>query len=103
MLKEWVELWDLTDIRRYPKTSTAADATSQWLHKQRRKYDVQWQNYSLRHSYAGRLWKLGGSKLDIYTAARLMGHSPEEHAATYRRFIEPHSIAERVEDILFGE
>ena len=32
--------------------------------------------------------------MDIYTAARLMGHSVKEHERTYRAHIHPHTIAQ---------
>ena len=58
--------------------------------------------YGARHAFAGRLWKTGGAKLDIFTAAKLMGHSADEHEKTYRAWIAPNTIAERAEEALFG-
>ena len=81
-------------------TSARPDATSQWMYSQRMKIGLPFVPYAFRHSYAGRLWKLGGSRLDLYTAARLMGHTPAEHAKTYRAFIDPVQIAQRAEESL---
>lgn len=61
---------------------------------------VPWRPYALRHAYAGRLWRKGGSRLDVYTAARLMGHTPTQHAQTYRAHIQPHHVAEAAERAL---
>tara|TARA_B100002052_G_C15856537_1_gene587797 strand:- start:709 stop:1779 length:1071 start_codon:yes stop_codon:yes gene_type:complete len=69
------------------------DAVSQWLSNRRYVMGISWDNYSLRHAYAHRLWRAGGGELDIFTAARLMGHSVEEHVATYRSAIDPNQIA----------
>ena len=46
---------------------------------------ISFKPYALRHFYAAMLWKYGGAELDIYTAARFMGHSVQEHEETYRR------------------
>ena len=59
-----------------------------------------WTNYSLRHAYAGRLWRVGGAKLDVATAARLMGHSPAVHEKTYRHHIDPYKIALRAQEAI---
>lgn len=49
--------------------------------------------YDLRHAFAARLWSAGGNKLDIYTAARIMGHSVLVHERTYRSHISHHLVA----------
>lgn len=97
---EWVQLFDLRNERKRVHTSTRPDATAQWMYSQRMKIGLPFVPYAFRHSYAGRLWKLGGSRLDLYTAARLMGHTPAEHAKTYRAFIDPVQIAQRAEESL---
>ena len=51
--------------------------------------NLQWRPYMLRHAYAARLWRMGGSELDVFTAATLMGHPVKEHIETYRRHIDP--------------
>jgi integrase len=95
--REWVELFDLR-TRRIKTTKTAIP---QWLSKACS--HLPWRPYSLRHAYAGRLWRQGGGRLDIYTAARLMGHTPTQHAKTYRAHIEPHHVAEAAERALLGD
>ena len=98
--RDWVALFELRSERRRVKTSTAPDATAQWLFRRRRKHGFPFVPYSLRHAYAGRLWRVGGSNLDVFTAARLMGHSVAEHEKTYREWIQPHTIAIRAEQAL---
>jgi integrase len=101
--REWVERFQLRDRkhRTGPRISTRPDAVSKWLAKVCS--GVPWRPYALRHAFAGRLWKQGGSRLDIYTAARLMGHSPTQHSKTYRAHIQPHQVAEAAERALGGE
>ena len=103
--REWVERFALHDRRLRPTLDGAAhdraDAVAKWLsHKARR---VPWRPYALRHAYAGRLWREGGSRLDVFTAARLMGHTPTQHARTYRAHIQPHHVAEAAERALIGD
>ena len=100
--REWVERFQLHDRqpRTGPRASTRPDAVSKWLSKISR--GVPWRPYALRHAYAGRLWKQGGNRLDLYTAARLMGHTPQQHARTYRAHIQPHQVAEAAERALGG-
>jgi integrase len=97
---DWVELFELRSERRRFKTSTKPHATSQWLSAKRLKLGFPYKPYSLRHAYAGRLWKYGGSHLDVFTAARLMGHSVAIHEKTYREWIQPHTIAIKAEEAL---
>lgn len=93
---EWVDLFKLRDVRR-----REGRGLTQWTFNERKKADISWKPYSLRHSYAGRLWAVGGSRLDVYTAARLMGHSLKEHTKTYRQFIDPITVAQAAEEALF--
>lgn len=101
--REWVERFQLRDRKHRigPRISPRPDAVSKWLAKVCS--GVPWRPYALRHAYAGRLWKQGGSRLDIYTAARLMGHSSTQHSKTYRAHIQPHQVAEAAERALGGE
>ena len=103
--RAWVELFDLRNRRLRPTISGTdrPDATSKWLSKELRRLRLPWRPYSLRHAYAGRLWREGGSRLDVFTAARLMGHTPTQHAKTYRAHIQPHHVAEAAERALLGE
>lgn len=96
--REWVERFRLHDRRLRPGTCDRPDAVSKWLSRQCR--ELPWRPYALRHAYAGRLWREGGSRLDVFTAARLMGHSPQVHARTYRAHIQPHAVAEAAERAL---
>ena len=92
--REWVELFDLRN-RRLRQTPTDV---AKWLSKSCR--ELPWRPYALRHAYAGRLWRQGGGRLDIYTAARLMGHTATQHAKTYRAHIQPWQVAEAAERAL---
>lgn len=102
--RKWVAQFRLHDRRLRPTKTSAgrADACSRWLHKEVRRLGLPWRPYALRHAYAGRLWREGGSRLDIYTAARLMGHTATQHAKTYRAHIQPHAVAEAAERALGG-
>jgi integrase len=93
--REWVKRFKLRDRQQRSSIDVA-----KWLVKTTRALGLPWRPYSLRHAYAGRLWKQGGSRLDIYTAARLMGHTPTQHAKTYRAHIQPHQVAEAAERAL---
>ena len=103
--REWVERFALRDRRLRPTHGAAADRpdrVAKWLSKELRALDLPWRPYALRHAYAGRLWREGGSRLDVFTAARLMGHTPTQHAKTYRAHIQPHQVAEAAERALLG-
>ena len=94
--REWVELFDLRNKQERPaerQNDTSPDAVSMMLIHQANKLGIKWKSYALRHAYAGRLWREGGSQLDVYTAARLMGHSVQIHTQTYRAFIDPNQVA----------
>jgi integrase len=106
LYREWVDRFRLRERRLRPTLQGAAhdrsDMVAKWLSKELRRMRLPWRPYALRHAYAGRLWREGGSRLDIYTAARLMGHSPTQHARTYRAHIQPHLVAEAAERALLG-
>ena len=97
---EWVELFSLREEQRRTFPTTRPDSASKWLSHVKRKLGISWTPYALRHAYAARLWKVGGGELDIYTAARLMGHSVKEHERTYRAHIAPWTIAQAAEDAI---
>ncbi|MBU6250958.1 MAG: hypothetical protein KGO47_07330 [Cyanobacteria bacterium REEB417] len=103
--REWVDRFGLRDRRlrlRLEGSTDRPDAVSKWLSKELRRQGLAWRPYSLRHAYAARLWRKGGSRLDLYTAARLMGHTAMQHARTYRAHIQPHQVAEAAERALGG-
>lgn len=94
--KEWVKLFNLQHRVNRPPTERVAerkDATSVWLNARRLKQKIKWKPYALRHAYAGRLWRNGGSELSVFDAAQLMGHSSKIHIETYRAWIDPNKIA----------
>lgn len=106
LMRDWVERFRLRDRWLRPVLTAASerpDAVSKWLSKEVRRIGVPWRPYALRHAYAARLWREGGARLDIYTAARLMGHSVTQHSKTYRRHISPHHVAAAAELALGGE
>lgn len=98
----WVARFRLHERRLRPGDDQRTDAVSKWLSKELRRLKLPWRPYALRHAYAARLWSTGGSRLDIYTASRLMGHSPGQHTRTYRAHIQPHAVAEAAERALGG-
>lgn len=102
--REWVERFDLRHRKLRPTAggrTDQPDRVAKWLSKElSRKLQLPWRPYALRHAYAARLWAVGGANLDIYTAARLMGHSTQQHTKTYRAHIQPHHIAEAAERAL---
>lgn len=100
--RAWVERFDLRRRRLRPGQDQRHDVVSKWLHKELQRLQLPWRPYALRHAYAARLWREGGARLDIFTAARLMGHTPQQHARTYRAHIQPHQIAEAAERALTG-
>lgn len=92
----WHDLFNLGDRRVRPQSSrdpNRRDGCSVWLNKQRIKMGIDHKPYMLRHAYAGRLWREGGSELPLDNAADLMGHSVKVHLKTYRRWIDPNLIA----------
>jgi integrase len=95
--RDWVDVFDLRSERRPVINSTKKQALTQWFFNERKKIGLPFTPYAFRHAYAGRLWRFGGSKLDLFTAARLMGHSVAIHAKTYRQFIAPYTVAEAAE------
>ncbi len=93
---EWVELFDLTNKTDRPESNRDPDRNdgcSCWLNAERLDMKIRWRSYALRHAYAGRLWRNGGSELEVFTAAQVMGHSVKEHIETYRRWIDPNKVA----------
>lgn len=102
--REWVERWQLRERRQRPRLAEVdrPDATGKWLSVQVKRQGIPWRPYALRHAYAARLWREGGARLDLYTAARLMGHTAQQHAKTYRAHIQPHQVAEAAERALGG-
>lgn len=96
--REWVERFRLRDRRVRDRPTDVA----KWLSKTTKQLGLSWRPYALRHAYAARLWREGGARLDLYTAARLMGHTPTQHAKTYRAHIQPHLVAEAAERALGG-
>jgi integrase len=93
---EWVELFSLCNPRfRSMRGSESGrnDQVSKFLYKEKVKLGIVWRPYSLRHAYAGRMWRRGGAKLDIYAAAETMGHSIKEHVETYRGHVSKSQIA----------
>ena len=93
---EWIELFDLcTPKLRSMRGSDSGrnDLVSKFLHKEKNKLGICFRSYALRHAYAGRLWRRGGAKLDLFVAAATMGHTINEHLTTYRAHITPTQLA----------
>lgn len=101
--REWIKLFNLKEIMLRGSFSARPDHVAKWLSKELYKLKIPYKPYSLRHAYAARLWRTGGSRLDIYTASRLMGHSAQQHTKTYRAHIQPHHVAETAERALLQQ
>jgi len=102
---DWVDVFDLRnrklratrDVRR---TASRNDQVAQFLHREMKRLRVEWRPYALRHAYAGRLWRVGGSDLSLHNAAALMGHSVKRHVETYRAHIDPKLVAAQAQEEL---
>lgn len=92
----WVNLFNLRERRLRPGQTDFA----RYLWRETRNLGLPWKPYALRHAYAARLWRLGGGELDLFTAAKLMGHSINQHVKTYRSHIDPNKIALAAEDAI---
>jgi integrase len=97
--REWVERFRLRDRRVRERPTDVA----KWLSKTTQRLGLKWRSYALRHAYGARLWREGGSRLDIYTAARLMGHDAVTHSRVYRAHIQPWQVADAAERALSGD
>ena len=99
----WVDLFNLRERKPKPPSSRdkdRPDGTSVWINRQRLKMKIPHRPYMLRHAYAARLWREGGTELTLDVAAKLMGHSVKEHVDTYRRWIDPNQIAASAMDAI---
>lgn len=102
---EWIALFDLCNRKQRPTRESASgrnDLVAQFLYKEKLRIGVKWRPYALRHAYAGRLWRRGGAKLDLFVAAATMGHTINEHVKTYRAHIAPSQLA-RYTSQAFGD
>ncbi len=100
VLQQWLSDCNLRNKKQRP---VSKQSTYRWLSNSLRGNPYVkkgWTNLSLRHAYAGRLWRVGGAKLDVTTAARLMGHSAAVHEKTYRHHIDPYQIALRAQEAI---
>ena len=96
---EWVDQFDLKNKRQFIYTSEKADRCCKRLSTEKKRLGLAYVPYALRHFYAGMLWQMGGADLDIYTAARYMGHTVKEHEQTYRAHITPHTLIRRGREV----
>ena len=100
---DWPALFRLDEVVKRPPSindGKRRDTTAMWMTRRRRALGIPYVPYALRHAYAHRLWREGGAELDIFDAAKLMGHSIKEHVRTYRRAIDPNKIAKAAEEAI---
>lgn len=91
-MAEWVERFELEDIKRPPQRPTCiANAGAAFLGGR-----IDSNLYNLRHAYAIRLMRQG---VTCSQAALLMGHSEKVHLQTYRRWISDKAMDELFEKI----
>lgn len=91
-MAEWVERFELEDIKRPPQRSTCLSGAGAEFLGRRIDYSL----YNLRHAYAIRLMRQG---VTCSQAALLMGHSEKVHQQTYRRWISNAAMDELFEKI----
>jgi hypothetical protein len=90
LFPEWVDEWDLRNIKRPPLQDVEAayqtGRIGQRVSRQLKgRYGLPFTPYGLRHAYAIRASVL--FELPVTTAAALMGHSPKIHLETYHKHI----------------
>ncbi|MEM6836872.1 MAG: integrase [Cyanobacteria bacterium P01_C01_bin.120] len=83
---EWAERWELKD-RTFPPLAKIPSYTNGQLGTKTAKFfeRMPCDAYDLRHCYARRCFEFGYSP---EFGAKMMGHSPEVHCRTYRRWID---------------
>ncbi len=85
---DWVEQFNLRDIRLPPLntdlTQTTLQRVGQQVSTQFRRYQIPFSPYDLRHAWAVRTIHMG---LPDTVAARMMGHSVAIHNRTYHRWM----------------
>lgn len=85
---EWIDEWNLREIRlpainaqsAYENNTLGAKVTRQF-----KRYGVPFEAYELRHAAAVRMSVVFGLQMTV--AARIMGHSVQEHTRTYHRHL----------------
>ncbi len=82
---EWVDLWDLTDVKRPAVTGRTHREYGERAATQFLRYKLPFAPYDLRHAFAIRLSL--DFKLPVAIAAKEMGHSPATYLRHYQRWI----------------
>jgi integrase len=95
---EWVEQWNLHDVR-LPKVQNADEVyesgrLGEKVARQFRRYKIPFGPYDLRHAYGIRTAAFG---IPPSIAAAQMGHTPQIHQARYHHHINAAHIRETVE------
>ncbi|GAA6622715.1 hypothetical protein [Scytonema sp. NUACC26] len=81
---EWVERFDLKNVFRIKTSSSKLEYKISWLNKLFHKAGFNQPAYDLRHRYAIRATEL---EIPVDIASKWMGHSLEEHAKTYQKWM----------------
>lgn len=102
LYQEWVEEWDLRNIK-LPKVRDAeaaydAGRLGEKVARQFRRYKIPFQPYDLRHAFGIRASVT--FELPVTTAAALMGHTPKIHLARYHKHIKLKQNQEAAKRIL---
>ncbi|HEY9616730.1 MAG TPA: site-specific integrase [Microcoleaceae cyanobacterium] len=98
---EWVEQFDLREIKLPPVQTDLATTTLQRIGQrvtsQFRRYEIPFSPYDLRHAWAVRTIHFG---LPDTVAARMMGHSVAVHTRTYHQWLTRRDQQQAVETAL---
>ena len=81
---EWVERWQLTDRPEIPWDLTKPTNVAHTLRAFLQRRGWMFKRYAFRHCFARRCAERG---ISASVAARMMGHTAEEHELTYRAWI----------------
>ncbi len=80
---QWIELFDLKNVKLSISKSTLSNKTAK-IHVKFRTAKIGFKPYDLRHAYAIRGHRL---RVPIKTMADYMGHTVQEHTKTYQRWM----------------
>lgn len=97
---EWVERWQLWDIKRPSVNGTHRDLGDRVI-KAFKRQGVPFSPYNLRHAYAIRASVV--FKFPVAVAAAMMGHSPDVHWRTYNRWINQEQHQRIYDELVYQE
>jgi integrase len=96
ILPEWVDLWNLTEIKRPNVTGKTFSDYGRRSQRTFHRYQMPFPCYALRHAYAIR--GTVRMRLDAVSMAKYMGHSVKVHTQTYQRWIDAETVERQYEE-----